>query len=173
MPDMPIFAFILLGIMLFAFAALSFVFFLIDHRDRLYSFDDDAVMNSGSFECEFRRDGGAKYEHTSVKFVFCGTEKNSKLEYSSKPSEGARTVTQAYEVPSELGLRLRELYKEHCFPVLSDCDKREDISSDVPVSSVTFRAGEQSYKADSEQLFPEASSTIISDIENMLMDYVK
>ena len=49
MSNMPIFAFILLGIMLFAFAAIYFLFFLIDHRDKLYTFDDDAVMNSDSF----------------------------------------------------------------------------------------------------------------------------
>ncbi|MBQ9460925.1 MAG: hypothetical protein IJU51_03260 [Clostridia bacterium] len=172
MGDMPIFAFILLGIMLFAFAAISFLFFLIDHRDRLYTFDDDAIMNSDSFECVFRRVGGAKYEHTSLKLSFLKNDK-AKLEYSSKPSEGARTVEQEFDVPAELAMRLREMYKEHCIPVLSDCEKREDINGDIPVSSVTFSAKEQSYTIDSEQILPENSKTLISDIEQMLMSYVK
>lgn len=172
MGDMPIFAFILLGIMLFAFAAISFLFFLIDHRDKLYTFDDDAIMNSDCFECEFRRVGGMKYEHTSLKLTF-SKDDNVKLEYSSKPSEGARTIEQKFEVPAELAMRLREMYKEHCIPVLSDCEKREDINGDVPVSSVTFSANGQSYTIDSEQIMPENSSTLISDIEQVLMSYVK
>ncbi len=172
MGDMPIFAFILLGIMVFAFAAISFLFFLIDNRDKLYTFDDDAVMNSDAFECEFRRVGGLKYEHTSLKLTFSAKDK-PKLEYRSKPSAGARTVQEEFEVPPELAMRLREMYKEHCIPVLSDCDKREDINGDVPVSSVTFSAKDQSYTIDSEQILPEASAALISDIEQLLMSYVK
>ena len=172
MSNMPIFAFILLGIMLFAFAAIYFLFFLIDHRDKLYTFDDDAVMNSDSFECEFRRVGGSKYEHTSVKLILESSDK-AKLEYSSKPAAGARTVTEEIEVPTELPLRLREIYKEHCIPVLSDCDKREEISGEEPVSSVTFSAKDQSFTIDSEQIFPETSTNLIGEIEQLLMAYVK
>ena len=46
---MPIFAFILLGILLCAFAGLAFFFFLYDHRDKYYRFEDDAVMTGKDF----------------------------------------------------------------------------------------------------------------------------
>ncbi len=172
MGDMPIFAFILLGIMVFVFAAISFMFFLIDHRDKLYTFDDDAIINSDSFVCEFKRIGGTKYEHTSVKLTL-SPDKKASLEYSSKPSEGARTVKQETEAPPELALKLRELYKEHCIPVLSDCDKRDDINGDEPVSSVTYSAAGKSYTIDSEQILPQNSAELIGNIEQLLMSYVK
>ena len=51
MPDMPIFAFILLGVLMFVFAGISFFFFLYDHRDRYYRYADDEVMTGTDFFC--------------------------------------------------------------------------------------------------------------------------
>ena len=51
MPDMPIFAFILLGVLMFVFAGISFFFFLYDHRDRYYRYEDDEVMTGTDFFC--------------------------------------------------------------------------------------------------------------------------
>ncbi len=167
----PIFAFILLGIMLFAFAAIAFFFFVYDHRDVLYSFDDDPLMKSDSFECEFSRIGGSENEHTTIKFV-CEKGKN-KLFYSSRLTNGAPVDKKELDVPDEAAEKLKELYKKHCFPVLSDCEHMEEVLLDAPSELITYTVGEQSYMISSDQQFPEKSRGIFNEAEMLMRAYLE
>ena len=87
---MPIFAFILLGILLCAFAGLAFFFFLYDHRDKYYRFEDDAVMTGKDFFCEFRRFGGEENIEISFKLIYEGGE-TAELLYCKTVGDGSRS----------------------------------------------------------------------------------
>ncbi len=126
---MPIFAFILLGILLCAFAGLAFFFFLYDHRDKYYRFEDDAVMTGKDFFCEFRRFGGEENIEISFKLIYEGGE-TAELLYCKTVSDGSRSKKKLYTVPKETVDKLKAIYREHCVPVLADAPEKEDIAAD-------------------------------------------
>ena len=167
---MPIFAFLLLGIMLFAFAAIAFFFFVFDHRDKLYTYDDDPLMNSKDFDCEFSRIGGSENEHTTIKISV--KDGKARLFYSFRPTNGAAVEKKEHDVSPDAAEKLKELYKEHCIPILVDCENKEEIALDAPSELITYTVGEHSYMLSSDQLLPEKSSGIFTEIEKLMSSYV-
>ncbi len=168
---MPIFAFILLGIMLFAFAAIAFFFFIFDHRDRLYTYDDDPLMNSSDFECEFSRIGGSENEHTTIRIAV--KDGTARIYYSHRQTNGAALEKLEHDIPSEAAEKLKALYKEHCVPVLVDCENKDEVALDAPSELITYTAGEISYMISSDQSFPEKSRGIFDEAEALMRSYLK
>ncbi len=173
MSDMPIFAFILLGILLFAFAAISFFFFLYDHRDKYYRYEDDELVTGKDFFCEFRRFGGAENRQTCLKLIYAGGEK-AKLYYSDTDESSLRKRKKAYDVPKEAVDRLKEIYQEHCIPVLADSPEMEEAAPDVPTESVCFAVAEdkESYLVSNRRELPEKSRGLFHEVEELLVSYV-
>lgn len=173
MSDMPIFAFILLGVLLFAFAGIAFFFFVYDHRDKFYRYEDDEVMTGKDFFCEFRRYGGMENEDTSLKLVYEGGE-TAKLYYSDTKEEGMRTKRKSYTVPQEAVTKLKEVYREHCIPVLADAPQREELALDAPTVLVCFAVAEdkESYTITSDQELPDKSKGLFQEVEALLQSYI-
>ena len=169
---MPIFAFILLGILLCAFAGLAFFFFLYDHRDKYYRFEDDAVMTGKDFFCEFRRFGGEENIEISFKLIYEGGE-TAELLYCKTVSDGSRSKKKLYTIPKETVDKLKAIYREHCVPVLADAHEKEDIAADAPTVVVCFAADEdkESYTISSDQELPEKNQSIFTEVEDLLSAY--
>ncbi len=167
---MPIFAFLLLGIMLFAFAAIAFFFFVFDHRDKLYTYDDDPLVNSNTFDCEFSRIGGSENEHTAIKISV--KDGKARLFYSFRPTNGAPTEKKELDLPDDAADKLKAIYREHCVPVLVDCMNREEIALDAPSELIIYSAGENSYTLSKDQLLPEKDRGIFSETEQLMRSYI-
>ncbi len=167
MSGFPILAFILLGIILFAFAGLAFLFFLLDHRAEYYSFDEDEIINAKDFECEWKRIGCSMDEHTSLRLV-CSKGKDPVLYYKHCPHHGAKTVTHECEVAPGSADAAKEIYRRHCIPVLVYCEEKEDIPLEAPSVSVTYTAGEKSFSINSDLEFPEKDRNVINEVESFL-----
>lgn len=167
MSGIPILAFIVLGIILFAFAGLAFFFFLLDHRAEYYSFDEDEIINAKSFECEWQRIGGSQDEHTSLRLV-CSEGKKPVLHYKNCPHHGAKTVTREYEAAPESADAAKEIYRLHCIPVLVYCEEREEIPLDAPSVSVIYTAGDKSFSINNDLEFPEKDRDVINEVEAFL-----
>ncbi len=173
MPDMPIFAFILLGVLMFVFAGISFFFFLYDHRDRYYRYEDDEVMTGTDFFCEFRRYGGSDNEETSLKMVYEGGE-TAKLYYRYTDPHSTRTKKKIYALPKRTVEQLKTVYREHCVPVLADCPAREEIAPESPTVMVRFAAAEdkENYAVSSDQELPDKNKSLFSEVEALLTSYL-
>ncbi len=171
MPDMPIFAFILLGILLCAFAGIALFFFLLDHRDQYYRYEEDVLITGKSLCCEFQRIGGSEDEHTSLKLTFDGGD-SAALDYQHCPRPGAKTKKKHKTVSADAVEKIRDVYRKHCIPVLADCMPREEIALDAPTVTVTFSSGETTYSINSDMEFPEKNKSVLHDVEELLMSYL-
>ena len=175
MPDMPIFAFILLGVLLFVFAGIAFFFFVYDHRAQYYRYEDDALMTGKDFFCEFRCFGGMENEDLSLKLVYGGGE-NAKLYYRDTTEQGTRSKRKIYIVPQEAVTRLKEIYRKHCVPVLSDAPQREEFALDAPTTLVCFSTAEdeeqKSYTVTTSQELPAENRGLFHEVETLLRSYL-
>ena len=171
MPDMPLFAFTLLGLMLFAIAAVAFFFFVYDHRAQYYNFGDDHVFTDDHFVCEYTCVGGMENVHTLLRLEYSGGEK-ALLTYSHKPTNGAKTKRKQKIIQKEAVEAIRSIYKTHCIPVLTDCPKKEEFAMDAPTCSVMFSSDKVSYSISDEQDFPEEIKGVIHEIETTLRSYL-
>ncbi len=171
MPDMPLFAFILLGILLFVIAGVAFFFFLYDRRAQYYQYEDDKIINTDHFVCEFRRVGGMENVHTVIRLEYNGGE-NASLSYSHQPHNGAKTLKKQKTVGKDAVESIQALYKEHCVPIISECPKSEIFALDAPTELASFSSDKDSYIIYADQDFPEKSKGIIYEIEEKLMSFL-
>lgn len=168
---MPVFAFILLGILMLAFAGIALFFFLLDHRDKYYRYEDDELISGTCFNCEFKHIGGSMNEHTTIEIIYNG-DSTANLLYSSTPYNGAKTKKKDITVPKEIVDELRGLYRKHCIPVLADCLPRDEFALDAPTLIATFSSKNKSYSVSSEQELPEKSRGVFDELYKLLMSYV-
>lgn len=171
MPDMPLFAFILLGILLFAFAGLGFFFFLFDHRDRYYRYEDDELIYGDVFRCEWSRTGGSENEDTVLCLTYNGGDK-AEMYYRHRPANGTETIEKTYTISADSVRKLRELYREHCIPVLADCDRREEQALDAPTTAAVFSSATKSYTITDEMEFPEKSRGVLQELKVLLASFL-
>lgn len=169
---MPLFSFILLGMLMFAFAGISVFFFLFDHRDKFYRFEDDDLINGKKLDIELKKIGGSGNEYAVVNINYDGGD-TANLVYSSRSRRGARVRKRELTIPKETVDKLRDIYREYCIPILSDSPEREDIDPDAPTIILTYSSGTKSYTVSSEQELPEKNKDIFSNITKLLMSYVK
>lgn len=179
---MPVVVFIILGIMVFMIAAFGVVTFVVENRK--HSDDDENPVNtletiarlvtgdiSKAVICEYTVSGGIKNEYMMLRLEYTSGEK-ALFRYKKKISDN-EMIKRKYTVPSSVADKIMDIYRKNRIADWGMLKENDDISLDVPATSVQFITCDGEFVFSNETELPKKSEGVIKEIYDVLSANIK
>ena len=179
---MPVIAFIVLGVIVFAIAAIGVVTFIVENRK--HSDDDEDLANtletiarlatgdiSKAFICEYTVSGGIENEYMMLRLEYTSGKK-ALFRYKKKISDD-EMIKRKYTVPSSAADKIIDIYKKYRIADWGILREKEDISLEIPTTSVQFITRDGECVFSNETDLPEKHAGVIKEIYDALSENIK
>ena len=179
---MPVVAFIILGVLLCAIGAVGVIRFIVENRKHSDEDEDPAnVLETMSrlatgditkaFICEYTVSGGVENEYTMLRLEYTSGNK-ALFRYKKKISDD-EMIKEKYTVPSSVADKIMDIYRKNRIADWGMLKENDDISLDVPATSVQFITCDGEFVFSNETELPKKSEGVIKEIYDVLSANIK
>lgn len=166
----PILLFIILGIIVFVISALAFIRQMPDHQKENNEASEYKAKIS-NFICQYHTFGGMDNEEIIRLEYIPGIK--SELTYTNTGLGSDKAVKNTISVPKETSEKLLAIYNENKTKKWNKLKKIKTTAHDVSSVEVSFITNEGEFTINNNDISPEGSANIISEIESILKACIK